>query len=76
MTDFRLRAAWIDEDNHGVIRIAEWWHNFRAANVMFSPPMRARCLKPWNARYVECVQESWIEFESEEDLTVFLLRWS
>lgn len=62
----------------GPARVSAVWENFRQEQIFRSPQERAERLAEWGAVWVED-KETWsryLEFESEADATVFILRWS
>jgi hypothetical protein len=54
----------------------DFWENFMEKSGFLGQKMYNidHYLKPWHAKNIK--NEPYIEFESEEDATLFLLRWS
>lgn len=71
----KLEAAWME---YGRVHVSDCWENFRRGSTFSGPTERAERLAEWGAVWIED-NETWcryIEFENEEDATVFILRWS
>lgn len=74
-----IRISVYDESQGDVLEFTQWWYNFTEHYEELDYDMNAnyditKTLLEWNALNVE--QTEFIDFPSEEDATLFLLRWS
>lgn len=59
-----------------IVKRATWWHHFASAHILWDVNTRDQCLSQYEARWISEFSESYVEFETEQEATAFLLRWS
>ena len=54
----------------------EWFHQFLKESNFYTDMVRTidDCVRPWGA--IDLASTEYIEFETEQKMTIFLLKWS
>lgn len=68
-------------DTESILSQPPWWRNFLKKPNVFDHDQTNRALREWNATFhtelsTHPYGKRWLVFESKEEFTAFVLRWS